>query len=193
MNRGGLYDVVKVLDFGMVKDIQHEAPQMTQANAIVGTPLYMAPELITEASGFSASSDLYALGSIGYYLLTGRNAFEGASTVEICAMHLHDEPLPPSRHATREIPGDLEAIVMACLSKKPEERPKSAKQMSGMLAKCDDFGVWTCDNAREWRSANRDVLPLDKHQEDHEPLSDTHLLLDMDQRLRVQHSFKREG
>ncbi len=68
--RGGLYDMVKVLDFGLVKEIKQNAPQLTQANAIVGTPFYLAPELITDASNFSPLSDLYALGAVAYCLLT---------------------------------------------------------------------------------------------------------------------------
>ena len=101
--RGGLYDVVKVLDFGLVKEIQQEKPELTQPNTIVGTPFYLAPELITDASAFSPLSDLYALGGVAYYLLTGHNVFEGTSAVEICAMHLHDEPVPPSQRTTRKI------------------------------------------------------------------------------------------
>jgi serine/threonine protein kinase len=184
--RGGLNDVVKVLDFGLVKDIQQEAPELTQVNTLVGTPLYMAPEIIADASGFSPLSDLYALGAVGYYLLTGRNVFEGASAVEICAMHLHDEPVPPSQRAGREIPGDLEAIVMACLAKNPEERPESAEIMSAMLARCEDFGAWTWEQARQWWSDHRDTLPMDEQEGTHEPLSNTHVLLDIGEQLRHQ-------
>ncbi len=184
--RGGLYDVVKVLDFGLVKDIQHEAPELTQVDTLVGTPLYMAPEIIADAAGFSPSSDLYALGAVGYYLLTGHNVFEGTSTVEICAMHLHNEPVPPSQRVGREVPGDLEAIVMACLAKKPEQRPESAAALSMMLSRCEGFDAWTWEKARQWWLKNRDSLPIDKREGTHEPLSNTHVLLDMDERLRRQ-------
>ena len=176
--RGGLYDVVKVLDFGLVKDAQQDAPRLTQADGLVGTPFYMAPELITDPLAFSPASDLYALGGVGYYLLTGRNVFEGASTVEICAMHLHDEPVPPSQRSSREIPSDVEAIVMTCLAKKPELRPQSAEAMSEMIARCKGFGVWTRELAREWWSDNRSMLPIEEHEETHSPLSDTQLLVD---------------
>jgi serine/threonine-protein kinase len=175
---GGLHDVVKVLDFGLVKDIQREASELTQANALVGTPFYMAPELITDASAFSPSSDLYALGGVAYYLLTGRNVFEGASAVEICAMHLHHRPVPPSQRTGRKIPSDLEAIVMACLAKQPEDRPKSADTMSEILTRCEGFGDWTQKQAQKWWSDNRSTLPMEEHDNTHTPLSDTQRLVD---------------
>jgi serine/threonine protein kinase len=183
--RGGLYDVVKVLDFGLVKDIQQEAPQFTQADAIVGTPFYLAPELITDASVFSPLSDLYALGGVAYYLLTGRNVFEGASAVEICAMHLHDEPVPPSKRKTREISPDLEAIVMSCLAKQAVNRPQGAETMSEMLIQCRDFGAWTRQLAQQWWTENRATLPMEEHHKTHSPLANTHLLLDAEGRTRT--------
>jgi serine/threonine-protein kinase len=182
--RGGLYDVVKVLDFGLVKDNQQEKPHLTQADSIVGTPFYLAPELITDTSVFSPLSDLYALGGVAYYLLTGRNVFEGASSVEICAMHLHEEPVPPSRLTTHKIPSDLEAIVMACLAKQPADRPEDAERMSEMLAQCKDFGAWTQDQAQKWWSENRSTLPVEGHEGTHSPLADTHLFIDTASRTR---------
>ena len=182
--RGGLYDVVKVLDFGLVKDNQQDNPDLTQANSIVGTPFYLAPELITDASVFSPLSDLYALGGVAYYLLTGRIVFEGTSSVEICAMHLHDEPTPPSQLTTDKIPPDLEAIVMACLAKQPADRPQGADAMSGMLAQCRDFNAWTQDQARKWWTDNRSTLPVEGHEGTHSPLADTQLLIETDNRSR---------
>ena len=175
---GGLHDVVKVLDFGLVKDVQQVAPELTQENALVGTPFYLAPELITDASAFSPSSDLYALGGVGYYLLTGHNVFEGASAVEICAMHLHHPPVPPSQRSGREIPSDLETILMSCLAKDPLDRPPNAYEMAEMLARCAGFNHWSQRRARQWWAENRSALPLDKHENTHSPLGDTHLLLD---------------
>jgi len=175
---GGLYDVAKVLDFGMVKDIQQDGPEMSQANVLVGTPFYMAPELINEASAFSPSSDLYALAGVSYYLLTGHNVFEGTSAAEICAMHLHDQPVPPSQRTAREIPNDLEALVMACLAKQPGKRPQSAGEMFEMLARCKDYDTWTQEHAQKWWLDNRSSLPMEEHEDTHSPLSDTHLLMD---------------
>jgi serine/threonine-protein kinase len=180
--RGGLYDVIKVLDFGLVKDIQQDQPQLTQVNAIVGTPFYLAPELISDASIFSPLSDLYALGGVAYYLLAGRNVFEGASAVEICAMHLHDEPVAPSKRAAQKIPADLEAIVMACLAKLPADRPQSAGEMAEMIVQCQNWGAWTRQLARKWWTDNRSTLPIEEHEQTHSPLSNTQLLVDMDGR-----------
>ncbi len=179
---GGLYDVVKVLDFGLVKDIYQGAPDITLENTLVGTPFYMAPELIADGSAFSPSSDLYALGGVGYYLLSGHHVFEGSSAVEICAMHLHDTPVPPSQRSNQEIPPDLEAIILACLAKKPADRPHSAEEMSAMLVKCADFGVWTREKSQDWWSENRSILPMETHERSHSPLSDTHLLVDINGR-----------
>jgi hypothetical protein len=93
-------------------------------------------------------------------------------------MHLHDEPLPPSQRTGREIPSDLEAIVMACLAKPPEKRPQSAGSMSEMLARCDGFGDWTWQQAQQWWLDNRSALPMEEQERTHSPLSDTHLLVD---------------
>lgn len=182
--RGGLYDVVKVLDFGLVKDTRQNGPESTPETAIVGTPFYLAPELIKDAAVFSPSSDLYALGGVGYYLLTGHNVFEGSSAVEICAMQLHDEPVPPSQRTRRAIPADLEEIVMACLAKQPRKRPPNAGAMSEMLVKCEHFGAWTRELAIKWWSDNRSALPIEKHERSHSPLADTQLLMDTDSRSR---------
>jgi serine/threonine protein kinase len=180
---GGLSDVVKVLDFGLVRDFQNDAPEVTGEKAIVGNPFYIAPELIADAKVFSPASDLYALGGVGYYLLTGHNVFEGGSTVEICAMHLHDQPIPPSQRTAREIPSDLEAIVMGCLAKRPEDRPPSAREVSDMLRQCHGFGDWTQERAQKWWNANRDTLPVEEHADTHAPLSNTQQLIDIDGRL----------
>ena len=176
--RGDLYDVVKVLDFGLVKDLQSDEPNLTQVEAMVGTPFYLAPELIRDAAAFSPASDLYALGGVAYYLLTGHNVFEGASAEEICNMHLHDEPVPPSYRSKQEIPADLEVVVMNCLAKQPRRRPPNAGAMSEMLVQCQEFGNWTRQQAAKWWRENRSALPMETHERSHSPLGDTQNLLD---------------
>ncbi len=175
--RGGVYDVVKVLDYGLVQDGHETAPQADDSEAIVGTPLYIAPELISRASAFSPQSDIYALGGLAYYLLTGRNVFEGSSAVEICAMHLHEDPIPPSQATTRRIPADLESIVMACLQKPPTERPSCAEELSARLAACRHHGRWDQEQARRWWSENGDALPMEGNAPAHPPLSNTQRLI----------------
>jgi serine/threonine-protein kinase len=176
--RGGLYDVVKVLDFGLVKDLRNDEQNSPGSEAMVGTPFYLAPELIRDAAAFSPASDLYALGGVAYYLLTGSNVFEGASAAEICDMHLHQEPVPPSRRSKQAVTADLEAVVMSCLAKQPRRRPPNAGAMSEMLVKCEDFGVWTRQQAAKWWQENRSALPMETHGRSHSPLADTQDLLD---------------
>jgi serine/threonine-protein kinase len=94
-------------------------------------------------------------------------------------MHLHDEPVPPSQRISREIPPDLEAVVMACLAKQPGDRPRSAEKMSEMLSRCKGYGDWTQAKAQQWWSSNRSSLPMEEHADTHSPLSDTGLLVDM--------------
>jgi serine/threonine-protein kinase len=183
--RGGLHDVVKVLDFGLVKEIQEDQQQQPEEdNAVVGTPFYLAPELISDASVFSPLSDLYALGGVAYFLLTGHNVFEGASAMQICEMHLNDAPPPPSQRVTLSVPSDLEAIVMQCLAKEPARRPQSAGAMSVMLARCGDFDAWTEQQAQKWWAENRSTLPVEAHEDTHSPLSDTQMLIEPNSRTR---------
>lgn len=155
-NQGGQMDVVKVLDFGLVKDITpggaEASPRLTQTEAITGTPLYMSPEAVTNPQALDARSDLYALGAVGYYLLAGVHVFDGASIVEVCGHHVHSEPVPPSKRLGRELPRQLEALVLACLAKNPAERPASA---ADFIERLRQVGLEPWDNAEAsswWRS-----------------------------------------
>jgi serine/threonine-protein kinase len=121
--RGGVPDFVKVLDFGLVKDVTTSPPvQITSERSIAGTPLYMAPESILSPETVGPAADVYAVGCVAYFLLTGRNPFEGNSLVEVCANHVHAEPKPPSTYASA-VPPELDALVLRCLEKRPEVRP----------------------------------------------------------------------
>ena len=181
--RGGLFDVVKLLDFGLVKEMTQTDGNLTQANVLIGTPLYMAPEIISQPGQASPRSDLYAVGAVGYFLLTGRNVFEGGSAVEICARHLNDPPVPPSARAGLEIPGDLEGIVLACLEKDPARRPDGAAALRAGLLACRDAGTWSQDDARQWWQAHSAAFTGSVSPEAATPLSNTELLVDLDQRL----------
>ncbi len=120
--RGGIRDFVKVLDFGLVKDISTpEAPKLTREMSVAGTPLYMAPETILASGSVGPPVDIYALGGVAYFLLCGRAPFEGSSSVELWANHLHTVPEPPSRHA--KLPPEVDELIMACLAKDPSKRP----------------------------------------------------------------------
>jgi len=151
--RGLLPDVVKVLDFGLVKEVDASAnPSKTAVNSIMGTPHYMAPEAITDPDKIDARADLYALGATAYYLLTGERVFEGSNLIEVCSRHLHEAPVRPSKKKA-DVPPALEEIVLACLAKKKEERPADAGKLLAMLeAARREIGEWSRDEARDWWS-----------------------------------------
>ena len=150
--RGRDFDVVKVLDFGLVRDTKSESPSITRSGAFVGTPITGAPERFFGADGTPAS-DLYSLGATAYFLLTGDYPFVGSTVMETVQMHLHDSPAPPS--SRREgIPADLDRIVLRCLAKEPADRPPGAAALREDLARCDPGERWNQADAREWWRAN---------------------------------------
>jgi serine/threonine-protein kinase len=154
--RGGLPDVVKVLDFGLVKQVATDvSSSLSTVNTIVGTPLYMSPEGIATPDKVNAQSDLYALGAVAYFLLTGAPVFSGQSIVEICSHHLHSAPAPPSQRIKTLVPVDLERIVMDCLAKDPRQRPESAESLAARLRACADAGAWGEADAKRWWAAPR--------------------------------------
>jgi serine/threonine-protein kinase len=151
VEQGGIPDWVKVLDFGLVKEISREVSvSVTRAEVITGTPQYMSPEAIRDPSKVDARSDLYALGAVGYYLLTGEHVFAGASVVEVCSQHLHADPVAPSQRAGVELPAELEALVMQCLAKDPADRPATALALRAAVRAAAVTPVWDEDRARAW-------------------------------------------
>jgi tRNA A-37 threonylcarbamoyl transferase component Bud32 len=145
--RGGLPDVAKVVDFGLVKQLG--APDDVTRDTLVGTPLYLAPEAI-QSSTVDARSDLYSLGAVAYFLLTGTRVFEGHTVVEICGHHLHTPPEPPSQRLGRAVGEALEAWVLTCLEKDPDRRPRSAAAAGAALARCGHGGDWNVERAQRW-------------------------------------------
>ena len=146
--RGGTRDVAKVVDFGLVKDLE-EAEGITQADTLTGTPLYLAPEAI-RGEDVDGRADLYAVGAVGYYLLAGRNVFEGKTLVEICGHHLHAAPTSPSERLGRSLPPKLEAVILSCLEKDLARRPRTARELARALDACDDVEAWTEEQACAW-------------------------------------------
>ncbi|MCE9636893.1 MAG: serine/threonine protein kinase [Planctomycetes bacterium] len=148
---GGAFDVVKVLDFGLVMDRRSdEAVKLSATGAMLGTPTYMAPEAFLRPESVDARSDLYSLGAIGYLLLCGKPPFEGKTVVELFHQHTKEVPVAPSEKCEREILPDIEKALLACLEKDPERRPKSANALSRELEWCRSFGEWNRDKARYW-------------------------------------------
>jgi serine/threonine-protein kinase len=146
--RGGIPDVAKVLDFGLVKETEGD-PGLSHDGALVGTPLFLAPEAIRSGEA-GPRSDVYSVGAVAYYLLCGRHVFEGKSVVEVCGHHLHTPPTPPSERVSRPLPASLEAWVLGCLEKDPERRPRSAADAASRLETCAVDDAWTVDAARAW-------------------------------------------
>jgi serine/threonine-protein kinase len=146
-------DRLKMFDFGLVKSAGPEVT-ISQENALRGTPLYMSPEAITSPDSIDGRADIYALGAVGYFLLTGRPVFEGNTVFEVCAQHLHQPVIPPSERAGVAFPKKLEALLLACLAKSPADRPASASALREALLACDDVGAWSHDDARRWWASN---------------------------------------
>jgi eukaryotic-like serine/threonine-protein kinase len=150
--RGGEPDVAKVVDFGLVKPLASNSAAMTMSvsNVLTGTPLYMPPEAMNAPDVADPRSDLYALGAVGYFLLTGHPPFEGATVFEVIGHHLHTTPVPPSTRTTNAIPPDLETVILHCLRKKPEDRPRDARALRQALERCTMSPRWTVEDAAAW-------------------------------------------
>jgi serine/threonine-protein kinase len=146
------YDFVKVLDFGLVSSSDPRAIErtlMTGAEVTTGTPAFMAPEAILNNT-VDPRADVYALGCVAYYLLTGQFVFEADTPMQMFAQHLQMQPIAPSERAELPIPADLEAVVMSCLDKDPAQRPQSALELLRRLEACRAPRAWTNDAARAW-------------------------------------------
>jgi serine/threonine-protein kinase len=148
---GGEGAAVKVLDFGLVKDINAGGSvRLTMADAVQGTPLYLSPEAIGDPDSVGPASDIYALGAVGYFALTGRPVFEGRNVVEVCSHHLHTVPVSPSNRLGAPVPEDLERLILDCLAKLPGGRPGSALALQQRLRACADWGGWRPEDAQAW-------------------------------------------
>jgi serine/threonine-protein kinase len=164
IEQGGDPDVAKVLDFGLVKQVGSPGgedatqPALSRADSITGTPLYMAPEAIATPDAVDARTDLYALGAVGYFLLTGCDVFTGRSVMEVCSHHLRTQPVPPSTRLGAPVPDDLEALILSCLEKDPAGRPADARALRGALRACRDAHAWSEEDARRWYDRHSEPL-----------------------------------
>jgi eukaryotic-like serine/threonine-protein kinase len=148
--RGGLYDVAKLLDFGLVKPVAElPSARLTQEGAVSGTPLFMSPEQSQGHGDLDARSDIYSLGAVAYTLLTGRPPFEGRSPMEVIVAHARDEVVPPSQRQPG-VPVDLERIILRCLAKRPEDRFQDADSLEQALSECTAADQWTQSRAARW-------------------------------------------
>jgi serine/threonine protein kinase len=155
--RGKRPDVVKVLDFGLVKDLG--ADDRTVEDVVAGTPAYLSPEGIADPDAVGPPSDLYALGAVGYFLLTGTQVFERKSLTAVLAAHLRDYPTPPHERLGAPVPEVLEALILKCLDKDPANRPRSADALRHALDAVELPNAWTENEARIWWTNHRQREP----------------------------------
>lgn len=152
--RGGLCDVVKVLDFGLVKAGHLRPPDKATANAVVGTPHFIAPEAVISPAGVDPRSDLYSLGAVGYWLLCGTTLFESNEVQQLLDGHVNNAPNRPSERLGRSLNPVLERIIMSCLSKNPDNRPPTALALDAALAECSLAVSWSAMDAENWWTRN---------------------------------------
>jgi serine/threonine-protein kinase len=147
------YDYPKVLDFGLVKTLMpSDLGTMTLEGTASGTPAYMAPE-VALGQPFDGRSDIYSLGCVAYFLLTGVSVFAEANLAALAVAHIQKEPVPPSRRTELPIPASLEALVLRCLAKRPEDRPRSARELERLLDAIP-ADSWTQEDAVRWWQTN---------------------------------------
>jgi eukaryotic-like serine/threonine-protein kinase len=152
--RGGLFDFVKVVDFGLVKAVDvGTVSAVTTADSIVGTPLYMAPEAIRQPELAEARTDLYAVAAVGYFLLTGRTVFEGSTMADILFQQMSIDPEPPSARGVQGVAPVLEALLLSCLAKDPKKRPESARALAAALEQIS-ASQWSASDAEAWWQAH---------------------------------------
>ena len=149
--RGGDSDVVKVLDFGLVKHIDtSKSQQITATNLVAGTPQYIAPERLSDPQANDPRSDIYSLGAVAFYLLTGRDLVHGVSLADILFQVVKAPPMRPSACTDVEIPPDLDELVYLCVAKDPRQRPGSVDEIISALDRITLSDPWTRAKAESW-------------------------------------------
>ncbi|HEY5940179.1 MAG TPA: serine/threonine-protein kinase, partial [Gemmatimonadales bacterium] len=148
---GEYSDWVKVLDFGLVKSQGGDAlePGLTAPHTVTGTPAYLSPESAL-GEPVDQRTDIYALGCVAYWMLTGRYVFTGESAMQIVARHVSSPPVPPSKHSSFDVSPSLDQLVLACLAKEPADRPGTARELNDRLGECAEESAWTREDARQW-------------------------------------------
>ncbi len=148
--RGGVHDVAKLLDFGLVQDIGIAGDdKLTMQGTILGSPAYISPEQARGRGQVDSRTDIYSLGGLAYFLVTGQMPFVRESVMEMIAAHLHETPTPP-RQLRPELPSDLEEVILKCLSKSPQDRYGSVNSLDKALAQCECADAWDNDQAEQW-------------------------------------------
>jgi eukaryotic-like serine/threonine-protein kinase len=173
---GGDPDFVKVLDFGLVKTLAASAADLTQAGLLAGTPAYMPPEMAL-GRAVDGRTDLYALGAVGYTLLTGLPVFDRKTALETIHDHASTPPVPPSKRVATPVPPELERVLLDCLAKEPDARPENARVLDARLAEIVLAEPWSREQAERWWSRNgAAAIPVKTSERDSESDADgTHI------------------
>jgi serine/threonine-protein kinase len=160
--RGGVFDVAKLLDFGLVQETRlgKDDGRITQLGAIVGSPLYMSPEQAAGKHALDVRSDIYSVGAVAYFLLTGQAPFVRETAMMMLMAHAYEPVIPPTK-VRPDVPSDLEAVVLRCLAKEPEQRFPDAQSLEQALAACAAADEWTEEQAALWWREHP-VLTADK-------------------------------
>jgi serine/threonine-protein kinase len=153
--RGGVSDVIKLLDFGLAKPTMDSSgdAQLTMAGTVTGSPLFMSPEQASGDDAIDARSDIYSLGAVMYYMLTGQPPFGGDNPLKVMIAHASQEVIPP-RQIKPEIPAELEEIVLRCLEKDPDHRFQTVSDLRNSLRDVVVEDPWSSDLAAKWWSCN---------------------------------------
>lgn len=159
---GGDFDFAKVLDFGLVLDRHPTAAELEDERRFVGTPAIMAPEMVRFQAPVDRRADIYALGCVGYWLLTGKRVFEAETRHDMLVMHAHQRPVLPSVRAGQKLHPELEAVIMACLEKNPDKRPQTARELRDRLDALAFEHPWTEERAALWWRAHRPTTAASK-------------------------------
>ncbi len=156
--RGGQFDAVKLLDFGLVKDIRAHDIEHTATHEMTGTPAYVAPERLTDSQNIDTRSDLYSLGSVGYNLLTAQDVFDGANAMEICYHVMKTQAPRVSERVSTDIPAKLDSLINDCLAKDPAVRPQNASEVINVLNAIAVVTPWEQNDAKRWWAQNNERI-----------------------------------
>ncbi len=183
--RGGLYDFVKVLDFGLVRSEQQaQDVALTDISSLTGTPLYLPPETVQAPETIDVRADLYQLGAIAYFLLTGQHVFSGDSVYEVVAQHVGATPQPPSAVIGKIVSPELEKLILRCLEKDREQRLANAGQLLAAFENASFAGRWDQTDAREWWTMWRGQHPEVEAKPDLAPSAPSGYTIDLAERLQ---------
>ncbi len=178
--RGGRYDVAKILDFGLVKPIGDDpATALTLEGVVTGSPLYMAPELIIKNHTPDACVDVYGIGAVAYFLLTGRPPFLGPDAMTVMMAHARDPVEPPSTFVDG-VPEDLQRVVLRCLEKEPADRYQDAASLARAFEDCADAEGWSAERAEDWWRTIQPIGLADESAATTDPRNDVDSLAEVD-------------